>query len=58
VEAGLADLIAIGRPFIANPDLLRRIANGWPINDLDPATIYGEAEEGVYGLSGVFRVWF
>ncbi|OTP76504.1 alkene reductase [Caballeronia sordidicola] len=46
VEAGLADLIAIGRPFIANPDLPERIANGWPLNRLNPATVYGGAEEG------------
>jgi len=46
VEAGLADLIAIGRPFIANPDLPERIANGWPLNPLNPATVYGGAEEG------------
>ena len=46
VEAGLADLVAFGRPFIANPDLPRRIANGWPLNALDPATLYGGAEQG------------
>ena len=47
VEAGLADLIAFGRPFIANPDLPERIANGWPLNPLDPATVYGGAEKGL-----------
>ncbi|CAE6932905.1 alkene reductase [Ectopseudomonas khazarica] len=47
VEAGLADLIAFGRPFIANPDLPARIANGWPLNPLDPATVYGGAEKGL-----------
>jgi N-ethylmaleimide reductase len=46
VEAGLADLIAMGRAFIANPDLPKRIANGWPLNALNPATVYGGAEEG------------
>lgn len=46
VDAGLADLIAFGRPFIANPDLPERIANGWPLNDLNPATLYGGAEHG------------
>ena len=46
LEAGFADLVAIGRPFIANPDLPRRIANGWPLNALDPATLYGGAEQG------------
>lgn len=47
IEAGLADLIAFGRPFIANPDLPARIANGWPLNPLDPATVYGGAEKGL-----------
>jgi N-ethylmaleimide reductase len=47
VEANLADLIAFGRPYIANPDLPERIANGLPLNDLNPATLYGGAEEGL-----------
>ncbi|VXC36697.1 alkene reductase [Pseudomonas sp. 8O] len=47
IEAGLADLIAFGRPFIANPDLPARIANGWPLNPLDPATVYGGTEKGL-----------
>ena len=46
VKAGLADLIGIGRPFIANPDLPQRIANGWPLNALDPVTLYGGTEKG------------
>jgi len=46
VEAGLADLIAIGRPFIANPDLPQRIANGWLLNAVDPVTLYGGTEKG------------
>jgi N-ethylmaleimide reductase len=46
IEAGLADLVAFGRPFIANPDLPARIANGWPLNPLNPASLYGGAEEG------------
>ena len=31
VEEGLADLIAFGRPFISNPDLVERFKNGWPL---------------------------
>jgi N-ethylmaleimide reductase len=31
VGAGLADLIAFGRPYISNPDLVERFANGWPL---------------------------
>ncbi|MGK7954273.1 MAG: alkene reductase [Crocosphaera sp.] len=32
IEAGNADLIAFGRPFISNPDLVERFANNWPLN--------------------------
>jgi len=46
LATGLADLIAFGRPFIANPDLPARIANDWPLNALDAATMYGGAEQG------------
>lgn len=46
VEAGLADLVAFGRPFIANPDLPRRIANGWPLNALNATGLYGGDEQG------------
>jgi len=46
VEAGLADLIAFGRPYIANPDLPQRILNGWPLNPLNAAGLYGGTEVG------------
>ncbi|WP_434597493.1 alkene reductase [Pseudomonas sp. R4-83] len=46
LESGLADLVAFGRPFMANPDLPARIANGWPLNVLNPATVYGGGAEG------------
>ena len=31
IATGLADLIAFGRPFISNPDLVERFAHGWPL---------------------------
>jgi len=43
---GYGDLFAFGRPFIANPDLPDRIANNWPLNEADPATLYGGTELG------------
>lgn len=46
LEAGLGDMIAFGRPFIANPDLPQRIANGWPLNPVDPSSMYGGTEKG------------
>lgn len=32
IAEGDADLIAFGRPYISNPDLVERFANGWPLN--------------------------
>ena len=28
---GMADLVAFGRPFISNPDLVERFRHGWPL---------------------------
>jgi N-ethylmaleimide reductase len=38
VQAGHADLIAFGRPYISNPDLVERFANGWPLAPLATMT--------------------
>lgn len=47
IAEGHADMIAIGRPFISNPDLIERYRNGWPLTDPgDPATWYGGGAEG------------
>lgn len=46
VETGKADLIAFGRPFISNPDLVARLQQNAPLNDLDPDTLYGGGAEG------------
>lgn len=42
----LADLIAFGRPFIANPDLTDRFRRGHPIQETNPATHYGGGQVG------------
>jgi len=45
--AGSADLIAFGRPFISNPDLVERMQNDWPINtNLDVNTFYSADDKG------------
>ena len=31
IAAGDADLIAFGRPYISNPDLVERLRHGWPL---------------------------
>jgi N-ethylmaleimide reductase len=47
LTGGLADLIAFGRPFIINPDLVERFENGWPVaTDLDMKTFYTPGEKG------------
>lgn len=32
IATGQADLIAFGRPYLSNPDLVERFANGWKLN--------------------------
>jgi N-ethylmaleimide reductase len=46
VEAGLADLVAFGQLFIANPDLPERLRTGAPLITPDPDTFYGGGAEG------------
>lgn len=41
LDAGDADAIVMGRWFIANPDLPRRLAEGLPLNEYDRTTFYG-----------------
>jgi len=40
ISSGQADLIAFGRPYLANPDLVERFQNGWPLVEANQATIY------------------
>jgi 2,4-dienoyl-CoA reductase-like NADH-dependent reductase (Old Yellow Enzyme family) len=46
VDAGLADLVAVGRPFLANPDLAARWRRRADLNEPNPATFYGGGAEG------------
>ena len=46
LESGRADLIAFGRPFLANPDLVERLKSGMPLNAPDMATFYTPGEVG------------
>jgi N-ethylmaleimide reductase len=41
-----ADLVAFGRPYIANPDLVQRLRQGGPFNAPDRSTFYGGGEQG------------
>ena len=46
LDAGVADAISFGRPFIANPDLARRLREGLPLAQEDPKLWYSQGEEG------------
>ncbi|KAG2225575.1 hypothetical protein INT45_013686 [Circinella minor] len=40
------NLIAVGRTFIANPDLVERLKHQWPLNKYNRDTFYGGSEVG------------
>jgi N-ethylmaleimide reductase len=47
IESGAADLIAFGKPFISNPDLVDRFKKNQALNEkLDVATLYTPGEKG------------
>ncbi len=46
VAGGAADMVAFGRPFISNPDLVERLRRDAPLAALDPATLYGGGASG------------
>jgi N-ethylmaleimide reductase len=46
IQAGLADLVAFGRPYISNPDLVERLATGLPLNEIHWETVYASGRDG------------
>jgi N-ethylmaleimide reductase len=46
LRQGLGNLIAFGRDFIANPDLVERICLGAPLNEQRPEGYYGDSATG------------
>lgn len=46
VKSGRADLVAFGRLYISNPDLVERFRKGLPLNELDKFTLYGGGAKG------------
>ncbi len=46
VESGVTDLVAFGKLFIANPDLVRRLRENAPLNAPDVSTFYGGGAHG------------
>jgi N-ethylmaleimide reductase len=48
IASGLADLVAFGRPFINNPDLVERFKNDWPLSQYLNADLFYTADEKGY----------
>jgi N-ethylmaleimide reductase len=46
IAEGHADLVAFGRPYIANPDLVERLKTGRPLAEIDWTTVYGSGPKG------------
>jgi len=46
VASGYADLVAFGRFYIANPDLVERFKRHAPLNEVDKDTLYGGDAKG------------
>jgi len=46
IAEGVADLVAFGRPYIANPDLVERLAAGAPLAEIDWSTVYASGRHG------------
>jgi N-ethylmaleimide reductase len=46
LKEGRADLVAFGRPFLANPDLVAKLEKGLPLNAPDFATFYTPGPKG------------
>jgi N-ethylmaleimide reductase len=46
LQNGAADLVAFGRPFLANPDLVTRLQQGIPLTPTDMTTFYTPGPKG------------
>jgi N-ethylmaleimide reductase len=57
VESGEADLIAFGKLFIANPDLVKRLEMDAPLNEPDQSTFYGGDAHGYTDYPTLEEVW-
>ena len=46
LQQGRGDLVAFGRAWLANPDLIERMKAGLPLNAPDPTTFYTPGAKG------------
>ena len=52
----LPDLIAFGRPYIANPDLVERLATCPPLADVGWETVYGPGPRGDFDYPAIHSI--
>ena len=55
IKAGLADSVAFGRLFIANPDLPERFLTGAPLNEVNWSTVYATGPTGYTDYPAMLR---
>jgi 2,4-dienoyl-CoA reductase-like NADH-dependent reductase (Old Yellow Enzyme family) len=48
---GVIDMAGFGQAYIANPDLVARFRNNWPLNPADRATYYTGGAKGYIDYS-------
>jgi N-ethylmaleimide reductase len=56
IESGLGDLVAFGRPFINNPDLVERLKNNWALSQDLKMDLFYTADEKGYTDYPIFKV--
>jgi N-ethylmaleimide reductase len=44
IASGNAELVSFGKPYLANPDLVKRFSNNAPLSEPDPRTFYGRGD--------------
>jgi 2,4-dienoyl-CoA reductase-like NADH-dependent reductase (Old Yellow Enzyme family) len=57
IDSGRADLTAFGRPYIANPDLVERFRNGWPLAVANRETCYSGDDRGYTDFQSYAGSW-
>lgn len=53
ITRGAADMIAFGRPYLGNPDLVERLEHGWPLADAPDVNLWFSGEQTVAGYTDV-----
>lgn len=56
IASGKADLISFGKPFIANPDFVAKVATGTALSEPDQSTFYAPGPEGYIDYPDTVRL--